>query len=206
MKSNKIKSIKSQNQHIYKNKNSTKAQKFNKNLQNRFNEKTLISRAFKEEKTAKSPAFFATLDFFGIDNKLKSAIKTIARTRNKTARICLHTTSSEPLHLMLIYHPKPFSIPRQIFLNTESYYLLLRGAFSITNCDSGEVLHLRANGIFLAKIGAKINYQMKILSKDLLFIEVRLRENPAILEKTQNLIESKHQKAAPNEREREREI
>lgn len=164
-------------------KNRTKAQKFSQKIQNRFNEKTLISRAFKEEKTAKTPAFFATLGFFGIDNKLKAAIKTIAQTRNKTARICLHTASSEPLHLMLIYHPKPFLIPRQIFLNTESYYLLLRGAFSLTNCDSGEVLRLCANEVFLAKVGAKINYQMKILSKDLLFIEVRLRENPPLAEK-----------------------
>ena len=76
---------------------------------------------------------------------------------------------------MLIYHPYKKQIPEQIFLYTDSYYLVLNGKMSLINLKTKERVILDQKNSFLGKVERNIPYQMEILSESILFMEIRER-------------------------------
>ncbi|MDE5603117.1 MAG: hypothetical protein K2I71_04260 [Helicobacter sp.] len=132
-----------------------------------------MQKGFRVAQNAKTPSYFCQKDFIGIGGDLKNILMHLGARWNESIRYCLHKSPQDFLHIMLIYHPYPKLIKEQIFENTDSYYLLLKGVFELENLISKEVILLRADDVFIVKIAQKVPYQMRIISQDLLFLEVR---------------------------------
>ncbi|MDY2585309.1 hypothetical protein [Helicobacter sp.] len=124
---------------------------------------------------AKTPSFFALKGFFGISKEMEQDLLKFGDSCKESVRYCLHNSPQDSLHIMLIYHPYKKAIPQQIFEHTDSYYLLEKGAFKLTNLDTNTEIVLSQKQCKIAKIAKGVCYQMEILSDSLLFIEVRER-------------------------------
>lgn len=130
---------------------------------------------FKSFPNAKTPSYFALKDFFEITQKHKEFLKNEGDANGETVRFCFHKSPNDSLHVMLIYHPYKKQIPEQIFLYTDSYYLVLNGKMSLINLKTKERVILDQKNSFLGKVERNIPYQMEILSESILFMEIRER-------------------------------
>ena len=131
--------------------------------------------AFEAFKGAKTPSFFALGGFIGISKEMVEALVKLGDTSKESVRYCLHNNPNDSLHLMLIYHPCKKEIPEQIFQHTDSYYLLQKGEFSLTNLETKETFLVGKGHCGIVKIAKGVHYKMEMLSQSVLFIEVRER-------------------------------